>query len=112
MTTAEKLQKLAADWGSPHVRRQSGRIKVLLDRLTELDIPWRRDGRQVLIGPNAEYLGTYDHPHRNPRARGCIAIRESGAHLKWRTGKVVYVIDTEEDLAFFIINPKRWLTKL
>jgi hypothetical protein len=113
MTDEEKLMRMALDWGSPHVRRHAGRIMVILARFKEMGIPFRRTGRQVVIGPNDEYLGSYDHPHRKPeRQRGVLAIRETGSHVNWRSGDPVIEIDTEADLAHFLVNPKDWLTKL
>jgi len=106
---AQDLMRKALDWPSPHVRNQAARIGILLAALTNQNIPWRRYERRVLIGPNDEYLAHYQHPHRNPRQRGCILIRKRGSRINTADGAIAFTIDSEEDLAFFLLNPRRFL---
>jgi hypothetical protein len=105
----EYLMRKGLDRPQAHVKNLMPWVGTALKALSNNDIPWQRHGNQALIGPNCEYLAHFEHAKDNPRQRSCIVIRKRGNRINDRNGAVVYTIDNDEDLAFFLLNPKRFL---
>lgn len=97
----QRLTLLAATAKSPHVRRIAGLVRLVLEGLTKVGIPWEARQRYVSIN-NGAYRGSYIHPHRAPRRRGALIIRKMRGQ---RLGPIVETISTLPEAISFYNDP-------
>jgi len=76
MSIVDNMRRKAANWPSPHVRRITPFIDLVMSGLDKLGIePWQSSARQIEFDYNGKrYRVGYGHPHRSPRQSGGISI--------------------------------------
>ena len=85
------------------MRRIAGMIDVVIRGLQKLNISVRlASARQIEFNYNGNlYRAGYEHPHKNPRSRGALAIWR----IQGNTKILVRRFETLEDAAVFCRNP-------
>jgi len=94
------LVRLAAVFPLWRVRRMTGVIRPALEALTKAGIPWSlpRGHRYIKIY-GGHLRGSYEHPQKNPRKKGCLVIQT----VHGRTLVRVYTV--EQALALDAVLP-------